>query len=211
MWLSSRCPIKEIIASFAANVALFLWSSQEEHQTINKRLRSLHHEIQLTPPNPTFFPQDNEKDILPFLKTLFLKYLIGQEYLIKFLIYLFKETEVWISKKYIFIKLSKQFKMKNLWLPVFSCESDSRIANVRLSIRLSVCLSQKPLSLSELLLLTNEPINHQAYLPSSHRPSSLSTIYRLSDLLSRLLSHFGLFGNKNFGRCKRSKANSRSF
>ena len=67
----------------------------------------------LTPPNPTFFPKDNEKDILPFLKTLFLKYLIGQEYLIKFLIYLFKETEVWILKKYIFIKLSKQFKMKN--------------------------------------------------------------------------------------------------
>ena len=40
----------------------------------------------------------------------------------------------------------------------FSRESDSRIANVRLS----VCLLQKPLSLSELLLLTNVPVDHQA-------------------------------------------------
>ena len=45
-------------------------------------------------------------------------------------------------------------------MKVFSRESDSRIANVRLSVCLSVCLSQKPLSLSELLLLAIEPINH---------------------------------------------------
>ena len=44
----------------------------------------------------------------------------------------------------------------------FSRESDSRIANVRPS----VCPSQKTLSLSELLLLTIEPIDHRAYQPS---------------------------------------------
>ena len=48
-------------------------------------------------------------------------------------------------------------------MKIFSSESDYRIANVR--------LSQKPLSLSELLLSTIEPINHNAYWPLS-----LSTI-----------------------------------
>ena len=57
----------------------------------------------------------------------------------------------------------------------------------QMSVRLSVRLSQKPLSLSELLLSTIEPIDHQAYQPSSlltikpidhqaYQPSSLSTI-----------------------------------
>ena len=53
----------------------------------------------------------------------------------------------------------------------FSRESNSTIANVRLSVCLSVHLSQKPLSLSELLLSTIKPIDHQAY-----QPLSLSTI-----------------------------------
>ena len=55
-----------------------------------------------------------------------------------------------------------------------------------LSICLSIRLSQKPLSISELLLSAIEPIDHQAYWPSS-----LSTIepidhraYRLSSLLT---------------------------
>ena len=38
--------------------------------------------------------------------------------------------------------------------------------SIRPSVSLSVCLLQKPLSLSELLLSTNEHINHQAYQPS---------------------------------------------
>ena len=59
--------------------------------------------------------------------------------------------------------------------------------SVCLSVRPSVCLLQKPLSLPELLLLTNEPIDL----------SSLSTIdHQLSDLLSRLLCHFGLLYQK---------------
>ena len=49
----------------------------------------------------------------------------------------------------------------------FSRESDSRIANVRPSVGPSVRLSQKPLRLSELLLLTIEPIGHRAYWPLS--------------------------------------------
>ena len=62
-----------------------------------------------------------------------------------------------------------------------SRESDSTIANVRLSVR----QSQKPLSLSEMLLSAIEPIDHRAY-----RPSSLLTIKSLltSGLLSRLLN-----------------------
>ena len=83
----------------------------------------------------------------------------------------------------------------------FSCKSDSRIANVRLSVclsvRLSVCQSQKPLSLSELLLSTIKPINQRAIDHQAYRPLSLSTIYQLSDLLSRLLSHFGLLIDHN--------------
>ena len=46
---------------------------------------------------------------------------------------------------------------------IFSRESDSRIANVRLSLR----LLQKPLSLPKLLLSTIKPIDHQAYQPLS--------------------------------------------
>ena len=52
-------------------------------------------------------------------------------------------------------------------IKIFSRESESTIANVCPS----VSLSPKPLSLSELLLSTIEPINHQAY-----QPLSLSTI-----------------------------------
>ena len=86
----------------------------------------------------------------------------------------------------------KQISKEN----IFSRESNSRIANVRLSVR----LSQKPLSLSELLLSAIEPINHQAYYHHAYQPLSLSTIepinhraYRPSSLLtlallSRLLS-----------------------
>ena len=61
-----------------------------------------------------------------------------------------------------------QIKAIDDLLSVFSRESNSRIANVHLSVCL---LSPKPLSLSELLLSTIKPIDHQAY-----RPSSLSTI-----------------------------------
>ena len=72
-----------------------------------------------------------------------------------------------------------------LRLYIFSHESNSTIANIFLSVHLSVCLSvrlkSKPLCLSEL------PIDHQAYQPSSlttiqpinhwaYRPSSLLTI-----------------------------------
>ena len=42
----------------------------------------------------------------------------------------------------------------------FSHKSDSRIANVHLSVCLSLT---KTISLSELLLLTIKPINHRAY------------------------------------------------
>ena len=38
----------------------------------------------------------------------------------------------------------------------------------QMSVRLSVRLSQKPLSLSELLLSTIEPIDHQAYQSIDH-------------------------------------------
>ena len=81
-----------------------------------------------------------------------------------------------------------QFLISVLWIIIivkliFSCKSDSRIANVCPS----VCQSPKPLSLSELILSTIEPIDHGAYQPSSpltiesidhqaYRPSSLLTI-----------------------------------
>ena len=61
-----------------------------------------------------------------------------------------------------------------------------------MSVCQSVCLLQKPLSLSELLLSTNEPIDHWAIGHGANQPWSLSTLYWLSDLLSRHLSHFGL-------------------
>ena len=44
----------------------------------------------------------------------------------------------------------------------------------QMSFCLSICPVSKPLSLSELLLSTIEPINHQAY--GAYRPLSLSTI-----------------------------------
>ena len=70
---------------------------------------------------------------------------------------------------------------------IFSYKSNSTIANVCLSVSFSVCLSQKPLSLSELLLSTMESIDHGAYWPWSlltiepidhraYQPSSLLTI-----------------------------------
>ena len=66
------------------------------------------------------------------------------------------------------------------YIYLFSRESDSRISNVRLSVSLSVCYKNPSAS------------QNCSYRPSSHQQSSLSTIYWLSDLLSRLLSHFGL-------------------
>ena len=82
-----------------------------------------------------------------------------------------------------------------IFAQIFSRESDSRIANVRLSVCLSVRLSQKPLSLSELLLSSIKPICHWAYQPSSqstiepinHRAYQLSSLLT-SGLLSQLLS-----------------------
>ena len=52
-----------------------------------------------------------------------------------------------------------------IWLlnPFFSCESDSRIANVRLSVCLSVTETPQPLRIA--------PVGHRAY-----QPLSLSTI-----------------------------------
>ena len=69
---------------------------------------------------------------------------------------------------------------------VFSRESDSRIANVRLSVRYknpsaSLNCSYRPSSLSAI-----QPINHRAY-----RPSSLLTLALLLQLLS-LLAYFFL-------------------
>ena len=73
-----------------------------------------------------------------------------------------------------------QFLISVLWIIIivkliFSCKSDSRIANVRLSVRQSVS-HQNPSasqnwSYQPLSPLTMEPINHQA-----HWQSSLSTI-----------------------------------
>ena len=94
----------------------------------------------------------------------------------------------------------------------FSCKSNSANANVHLSVH----PLPKPLSLSELLLSTIEPIDHQAYWPSSlstikpinhqvYRPSNLATIkpinhkaYQPSSLLTsglllRLLSLLACF------------------
>ena len=82
--------------------------------------------------------------------------------------------------------------IKPTWHRLFSCESDSRIANVRSSVCLSVS-HKKPLRLSELLLFTIEPIDllslstYWAYQPLSlltielinhwaYWPSSLLTI-----------------------------------
>ena len=81
----------------------------------------------------------------------------------------------------------------------------------QMSVRLSVWLSPKPLSLSELLLSTIEPICHQAYWPSSpltikpidhqaHWPSSLLNLALLLQLLS-LSACFGtpcMFLNKSW-------------
>ena len=83
--------------------------------------------------------------------------------------------------------------------PFFSCKSDSRIANVRLSVSPSVCLSvchkfpsasqnrayQPNLSLSQPISIIT--ICHHAYQPSC--PYGLLTYA----LLLQLISHFGLF------------------
>ena len=63
-----------------------------------------------------------------------------------------------------------------------SCESDSGIANVRLSVN----LSQEPLSLSESCLSPLVPTGHQAYQPSSH-----SAIVPISNLIC--FCHFKVF------------------
>ena len=57
------------------------------------------------------------------------------------------------------LNLCLQYNDIKQFAAIFSRKSDSRIANVRLSVR----PSQKPLSLSESLLLTIEPIDHQIY------------------------------------------------
>ena len=67
------------------------------------------------------------------------------------------------------------------------------VAKATLQSQMSVCLSvsplPKPLSLSELLLSTIEPINHHAY-----RPSSLSTIKPINFSSSfATFKPFGLF------------------
>ena len=106
---------------------------------------------------------------------------------------------------------------------LFSLKSDSRIQNVCLT----VCPSQEPLSLSELLLSTIEPIDHRAYQPSNlltiepinhqtYWPSSLLTIKPInhwahwplslltSGLLSQLLSLSACLiapKTRNFGSC----------
>ena len=64
---------------------------------------------------------------------------------------------------HLYIYFHHVMTITNLDIIVFSRESDSTIANVRLS----VCLSQKPLSISESLLLTLDPIDHRAYQPFS--------------------------------------------
>ena len=50
---------------------------------------------------------------------------------------------------HLYIYFHHVMTITNLDIIVFSRESDSTIANVRLSVCLSVCLSQKPLSLQE--------------------------------------------------------------
>ena len=58
----------------------------------------------------------------------------------------------------------------------------------QMSVNLSVRLSQKPLSLSELLLSAIEPINHRAY-----RSSRLSTIKPIDHLAYQPLVFFRNF------------------
>ena len=69
----------------------------------------------------------------------------------------------------------------------------------QMSVCMSVCLSQKPLSLLEFLLLAIEPINHRAYRPLSlltikpidhqaYQPSKLSTIEPIDHRAYRPLS-----------------------
>ena len=89
------------------------------------------------------------------------------------------ENPAELINKYLLENVGEKVIFSHLIQGRFSRESDSRIANVRLSVRQSVSLFQKPLSLSESSLSAIMPIGHY--------------IYRLSDLLSRLLSHFGLF------------------
>ena len=91
-------------------------------------------------------------------------------------------------------------------LRVFSGKSDSRIANVHLSVCLSITVTPLPLRIAPIIhraylplsLSTIEPIDHRAYRPSSlstiepikhrtYQPSSLSTI-KPSNLWYRLLS-----------------------
>ena len=64
---------------------------------------------------------------------------------------------------------------------IFSHKSDSTIANIRLSVRPSVCLSQKSLSLSELCLSAKSqpisayyPLCQSAIMPISHHAPPLS-------------------------------------
>ena len=88
--------------------------------------------------------------------------------------------------------------------------------NLSLSVNLYIHLSQKPLSLSESsqsaiisiywslrYLLAILPISNYSYQPSWPPFGMVPDghyIYQLSDLLSRLLSHFGLFiGNERKG------------
>ena len=91
----------------------------------------------------------------------------------------------------------------HIWSAIFSRESNSTIANVRLSVCLSVIKTPQSLRIAPiyhwvyrpLSLSTIEPINHQAYLKSSlltikpidywaYQPLSLMTLVLLSRLLS---------------------------
>ena len=58
------------------------------------------------------------------------------------------------------------------------------VAKATLESQMSVCLSVHPSVTETTQPLSIAPIDHRAYQPSS---------YWLSDLLLRLLSHFGLF------------------
>ena len=91
-------------------------------------------------------------------------------------------------KKWLFFHCFKLFLLA-IWLlgtfMLFSRKSDSRIANVCPS----VCPSQKPLSLSKSSLSAIMLI----YWSLRYLSAIMPITYWLSDLLSRLLSHFGLF------------------
>ena len=88
--------------------------------------------------------------------------------------------KIWPPNSFLFKSSSHPWPGGNNFFITTKYTFSFSVAKATLESQMSVCrLLQKPLSLSESLLSTIEPIGHY--------------IYRLSDLLSRLLSHFGLF------------------